>query len=331
MVVTRTYSFIKANAHRPFKQFMDDVTEARREGAKDPSKNMIADTMKLCGNSGFGRSGMDMSKHKQVKYENDSDKVDRMIEHFTFNELEELDGSYEVSMKKRRLRLTNPIHLSIAIYQLAKLRMLQFYYGCVNYCIDRRDFQLQEMDTDSLYMSVSADNAFPDLVKPELHQHYEENKHKWFPRTDSKEINEYDQKTPGIFKLEWKGDAIVALSSKNYICYLGDKKEKIEKKTDDEDEYYPDKVSAKGVQQACGANSDILSPDAFESVIRNRVILQATNRGFRIINSTDFIDGRRVNKDLKMVTYTQTKNGCGFYYSKRKVLADGISTIPLDI
>jgi hypothetical protein len=43
-----------------------------------------------------------------------------------------------------------------------------------------------------------------------------------------------------------------------------------------------------------------------------------TNRGFRVI-------------DNKMYTYLKERAGFSYFYPKRKVLADGVSTIPLDI
>lgn len=64
MVVTRTYSFVKASRHRPFKPFMEAVSDARREGDVDVTKSMVAEMMKLVGNTAFGRSGMDQSKHR---------------------------------------------------------------------------------------------------------------------------------------------------------------------------------------------------------------------------------------------------------------------------
>ena len=66
---------------------MDDVSSARRVGDEDK----IAEMMKLVGNSAFGRSDMDMSKHKQVKYESNDEKIKSRIEHFTFHGLEELN------------------------------------------------------------------------------------------------------------------------------------------------------------------------------------------------------------------------------------------------
>ncbi len=43
-----------------------------------------------------------------------------------------------------------------------------------------------------------------------------------------------------------------------------------------------------------------------------------SNKGFRVINN-------------EMVTYIQQKKGLSYIYDKRKVLADGVSTMPLDI
>ncbi len=43
-----------------------------------------------------------------------------------------------------------------------------------------------------------------------------------------------------------------------------------------------------------------------------------SNKGFRVINN-------------EMVTYIQHKKGLSYYYDKRIVLADGVSTVPLDI
>ncbi|KAG4232249.1 hypothetical protein PC116_g19506 [Phytophthora cactorum] len=117
MEITKTYCFIKASSHKAFAPFMEAVSNTRREGDVDKSKAMIAEMMKLVGNSAFGRSGMDMSKHKEVKYESNDKAIKCKIEHFTFHGLEELNDACEITMKKRRLNTKNPIHLSIAIYQ----------------------------------------------------------------------------------------------------------------------------------------------------------------------------------------------------------------------
>ncbi|ETI31222.1 hypothetical protein F443_21775 [Phytophthora nicotianae P1569] len=110
LIVTKTYSFVKAASHRPFKDFMEQVSDARREGDTDKDKAMIAEMMKLIGNAAFGRSGMDKSKHKDVKYENKSAKIRWIVEKPNFYDVEELNGSFEVSLK-RAIELLNIIEI----------------------------------------------------------------------------------------------------------------------------------------------------------------------------------------------------------------------------
>ena len=56
--------------------------------------------------------------------------------------------------------------------ELVKLRMLQFYYYCLDYYIDRRDFELIQMDTDSMYLGFSC-KMLEKPVRPELLEEFE--------------------------------------------------------------------------------------------------------------------------------------------------------------
>ena len=88
--------------------------------------------------------------------------------------------------------------------------MLQFYYDCIDKYLDRSDFQLCEMDTDSVYMALSGESV-ESLVKPELRDVFEADKANWIPRTDTPEHRAYDKRKPGLFKEEWKGDGMIGL------------------------------------------------------------------------------------------------------------------------
>ena len=52
-----------------------------------------------------------------------------------------------------------PKQIGLFLLQYAKLRMLQFYYDCLDRYLDRSDFEMAQMDTDSLYFAVSKYNA----------------------------------------------------------------------------------------------------------------------------------------------------------------------------
>ena len=53
------------------------------------------------------------------------------------------------------------------ILQLAKLRMLEFYYLFLDRYLQREDFELLEMDTDSLYLAIAAP-SLQEAVRPAL-------------------------------------------------------------------------------------------------------------------------------------------------------------------
>jgi hypothetical protein len=76
-----------------------------------------------------------------------------------------------------------PIQVGCVVHDLAKLRMLELYFDCIDKYIDRSSSPYLQMDTDSSYIAFSGDN-FEDLIKPELKEHYFQNNCKWFPRND---------------------------------------------------------------------------------------------------------------------------------------------------
>ena len=91
-----------------------------------------------------------------------------------------------------------PLQIAGAIFQYAKLRMLQFYYDFLVKYNDEADFEMMYMDTDNMYMAITADN-FDDIIKPEMKKGYEEIKTQWFPQI------KYDKRTAGLFKVEYEG------------------------------------------------------------------------------------------------------------------------------
>ena len=119
----------------------------------------------------------------------------------------------------------------------------------------------------------------------------------WFPRNDTAEHKAYDKRTPGLFKVEWEGEGIVGLCSKTYYCF-GAK----------------DKFSCKGVNKKCNE----INKEKYLNVLLTKQNSGGVNRGFRVVNNA-------------MYTYTQIRDAFSYFYPKRKVLGDGVSTSPLDI
>ena len=51
-----------------FRRFGESVSAARRAGDEDPDKAIIADTMKLFGNSCYGKMVTNVDRHRDAKY-----------------------------------------------------------------------------------------------------------------------------------------------------------------------------------------------------------------------------------------------------------------------
>ena len=286
--VTKIHKYISYTPGRPFKWFPEEVSSERRAADNDKNKRQLGDTAKLKGNSFYGKMIENLEKHMNTKFTTNEKLIDEIFRSPFFDDLEEIsNGAFEVSQRKRRVTIKRPYQCGIAVYQLAKLKMLEFYYDFLDKFCDRRDFELIQMDTDSFYMALSA-NDFDDIVRPELKELYKEEKKKWLV------TDEYSKRVPGLFKPEFKGKRMIALTSK---CYFADNGE----------ETIP-KFSYKGVSR----RQNKMSWERYKNALFG-ALDKVTNIGFR-------------KKENHIVTYEQTKLGLLAYYDKRVVHEDGIHT-----
>ena len=74
--------------------------------------------------------------------------------------------------------IKRPYQCGIAVYQLPKLRMLEFYYNFLDKYFNRKDSEFCYMDTGSFYLAMSGD-YLDEIVKPKMRQVYEADKKNW--------------------------------------------------------------------------------------------------------------------------------------------------------
>ena len=147
--------------HRPPKiltWFINEVTENRRRGGEDPDIAFLADVLKLLGNSAYGKLIKAKERQTRVIYTKDQHVVNQAKWSASFDDLEEIDDVFKIVLKGEsdNQQAVPGGHHRVSTGQLAKLRMLQFYYDCLDHFIDRRDFKLIQMDTDSTYLMQNA-------------------------------------------------------------------------------------------------------------------------------------------------------------------------------
>ena len=138
--------------------------------------------------------------------------------------------------------------------------MLEFYYDFLDQVIDRRDLELIQMDTDSLYFAISAQDI-GEVIRPELREDYEKEESEWLV------IDKYSKRTPGLFKPEFKGKRVIALTSNCYYAVGGPGSEA--------------KFSCKGVSK----NQNEMTWAHYRNALEDSID-KARNKGFRLKNQS---------------------------------------------
>ena len=132
LVVDRVYQIIEYEPKPCFQNFGDSVSAARRAGDADPDKSIIADTMKLLGNSAYGKTVTNVDRHRKVTYCTEVG-TSLLVGNKRFRQLDVVtDDAYEITSSKARVTYDLPHHIGFFVYQYAKLRMLEFYYDFVD-------------------------------------------------------------------------------------------------------------------------------------------------------------------------------------------------------
>ena len=289
--LTAVYRTIDYEPREIFSWFVNEVANNRRKGDADKDKALLAEVFKLLGNSAYGKFIEAVERHTNTIYTCDEEEVDKSLRSARFKTLEEIGPAYKVELRKIKINIDRPFQVGIVVYQLAKLRMLQFYYDFLDFYLDRRDFELIQMDTDSMYFALSREKL-EDAIRPGYETQFEEDKKRWLA------WDKWSNREPGLFKLEKEGTHAIALCSKCYHI-----KDQATGQA---------KVSSKGVNK----RQNEMRAERFERALAGDRDM-VTNRGFRM-------------RDGAMYTYEQRKLGLSAYYDKRWVLPDGIHTEPLE-
>ena len=170
------------------------MASARHDADKDPLKKQLINVAKLKGNNFYGEMIEDLGRQESTKFTLEEWVVDKALRSPFFDDLEEIGGAYEVKERKRAVMIKRPYQCGIDAFQLAKLRMLEFYYDFLGKYFSRQDFELCYMDTDSFYLAMSGD-FLDEIVRPEMRQ----DKKNWLA------TDKFSEVTPGLFKPEFVG------------------------------------------------------------------------------------------------------------------------------
>ena len=82
---------------------------------------------------------LDPTKHRNIRYAFDSHNVSRQVNQPTFRHFNKLESDFfEVEHSKKETVFGMSIQSGFFILQYTKLRMLNFYYKCVDQYLDKK-------------------------------------------------------------------------------------------------------------------------------------------------------------------------------------------------
>ena len=149
------YTTIEYQPGKILAGFVDEVTDARRMGDTDKEKAIFA----------------------ELSYTKDEKTVDRALRSAWFEDLTEIADAYEITSRKpcEQARRKQALLSWDCRLPASKTKDPEFYHDFLDRFVDRKDFELIQMDTDRLYFALSA-NKLEEVVKSELQTEFENRK-----------------------------------------------------------------------------------------------------------------------------------------------------------
>ena len=165
-------------------------------------------------NSVFGRTMMNVRKHVDIKLISEGNKYTKYVSKPNFEKSTFFDKNLAaVHMKRTMIKFNQPIYVGVAILDISKTLMYDFYYRLKERYGDK--IKLLYTDTDSLIISINTEDFYEDM-KGMIDE---------FDTSDYKKDNIYglprvNKKVLGKFKDEMNGrilEEFIGLASKLYF------------------------------------------------------------------------------------------------------------------
>ena len=298
-MVTCIYTVIEYIPNAAFNSFMTQVVQACLDGDRDKDKALIAETIKLIGNSSYGKLITNKEKHHDIVYVNESEIGAEIMDNHFYSLTELPNGYYEVEKRNRKL-------FSIFLFTSVSLYSTMRSFVCSNFVMiaSINTFLVRTLSTVRWTWTWHIWQSLETVLKVLSNQIFVKNSKMTNINGSSPQECCKENVLLDFSRLNFQRDKIISLCSKSYYTEL----------FATENSPSQVKFSMKGVNKGQFKKS----MPHYEHVLNTKEIFGACKSGIRA-------------KDQSMVIYKQEKNALTYFYPKRKVLQDGRSTVPLNI
>ena len=269
---------------------------------------------------------MNKLNHTSIQYVQGHKNARLIANDNRFQNMEELQPElFEVELGKQRITENLPLYVGYMVLQYAKLRMLEWFHDFLMVFFRRDCIEKIQMDTDSSYFGLAAPSLEDIFKNQEMADKYNKavygscgitpflpnNTDRFIVRKCCTNCTFLDNLQPSFFKCEFLGTCMVALCSKTYA---GENKQNGEVK---ELKYSSKGLNKKAVLQSA-RKQNLSLVGLYKKVLDTMVGEHAINKGIKRFGQS-------------VMSYNQTRMGLSFFYCKRRVLDDYVSTVPLDV
>jgi len=218
LILTKIHRCIKFKQSNWLKAWIDFNTDKRTKATNDFEKDLF----KLMNNAVFGKTMENVRNHCDFELVTDGKRLEKCFNNPTFKHCHRINENLVgVEKIKNVVKLNKPIYIGMAILDLSKLHMYQFFYDVLKPKYGDK-IRLVYTDTDSFVIHTETEDIFNDLKELKDYMDFSDY---------SKEHKNYDnsnKKKLGYFKDEVNGKIItefIGLQPKMYAFQLDDGKE----------------------------------------------------------------------------------------------------------
>jgi hypothetical protein len=229
-VLTGIHRVIRFKQSKWLQPYIAFNTEKRKQAKTDFEK----DFFKLMNNAPYGKTMEDVKNHMDFELVTDVKRYNKVVNEPTWKHTTIINENIVgVEKAKKEIYLNKPIAIGVAVLDLSKLHMYQFYYDVLKAKYQDR-INLLYTDTDSLIVDIQTEDVYEDFRQPDMKDLFDFSA---YPE-DHPNYNTDHKKELGIFSDEAESKLIeewIGLKAKMYALRIAGK----------------DKVTGKGVPKQC--------------------------------------------------------------------------------
>ena len=291
--IHRVFEFSQSDWLKPY---VDFNTALRTKATSDFEK----DFFKLMNNSVFGKTMENIRNRVDIKLCSNERKLEKLTAKPNFESRTIFtENLAAIHMRKTKIKFNKPIYVGMAILDISKICMYDFYYNVMKEKFSE-NVKLLYMDTDSLIMEIKTDDFYCD-VKNDLLQDFDTFDTSDYPKDNAYGIPLANKKVLGKFKDELNGkimEEFIGLRSKLYSYKVFEDGKETKK--------------AKGIKKNVVQKQ--ICFDDFRKCLLTREAIYKKQSLFR-------------TKKHDIYTVEQNKKALSFYDDKRFILENGTDTL----